>query len=106
MVARGLQYSSLPRAPRVSQDSVGSTLGFSLSYEGVTMIETEATVPVAEIIVLERIEAAAADYERLQSEVVGQVVSTGDRFGGFEIIEIVPPDEPALVVEATTLEIV
>jgi len=71
------------------------------------MIETDATVPVAEIIVLERIEAgAAAAYERLQTAVVGQIVSTGDRFGGFEIIEIVPPDEPALVVEETTLEIV
>ena len=106
-MARGLQYSCLPRAPRVSQDSVGSTLGFSLSCEGVTMIETDATVPVAEIIVLERIEAeTAADYGRLQSEVVGQIVSTGDRFGEFEIIEIVPPDEPALVVEGTTLEIV
>lgn len=71
------------------------------------MIETENTTPVAEIIVLERIdEGAAADYARLQTEVVGQVVSTGDRFSGFEIIEIVPPDEPALVVEATTLEIV
>jgi hypothetical protein len=33
-------------------------------------------------------------------------VSTGDHFAGFEIIEIVPPDEPALVEEATTLEIV
>ena len=81
-MARSLQYSCLPRAPRVSQDSVGSTLGFSLSREGVTMIETDTTVPVAEIIVLERIEAgAAADYERLQTAVVGQVVSTGPLFG-------------------------
>ena len=65
------------------------------------------TVPVAEIIVLERTdEGAATDYERLRAAVVGQVVSTGDRFEGYEIIEIVPPDEPAAVVEATTLEIV
>ncbi len=71
------------------------------------MTETDAPAPVAEIIVLERIDAdAAADYEQVRAEVVGQVVSTGDRFGGFEIIEIVPPDEPALVVEETTLEIV
>ena len=70
------------------------------------MVETENTAPIAEIIVLERVEADAADYEQVRTEVVGQVVSTGDRFGGFEIIEIVPPDEPALVVEATTLEIV
>ena len=62
--------------------------------------------PVADIIVLERVEAGATDHGRLRVEVVGQIVSTGDRFAGFEIIEIVPPDEPALVVEATTLEIV
>lgn len=65
------------------------------------------TPPVAEIIVLERIDGAEpADYERLRAALVDQVVSTGDRFAGFEIIEIVPPDEPALVVEETTLEIV
>lgn len=66
----------------------------------------DSDTPVADIIVLERMETGAADHERLRAEVVGQVVSTGDRFAGFEIIEIVPPDEPALVVEATTLEIV
>ena len=70
------------------------------------MVETDATTPVAEIIVLERVTADAADYEQVRAEVVGQVVSTGDRFAGFEIIEIVPPDEPALVVDETTLEIV
>ena len=65
------------------------------------------TAPVAEIIVLERVgEEQSADYERLRVAVMGQIVSTGDRFVGFEIIEIVPPDEPALIVEATTLEIV
>jgi hypothetical protein len=63
--------------------------------------------PVAEVIVLERTgEGAATDYERLRAAIVGRVVSTGDRFAGFEIIEIVPPDEPALVEAATTLEIV
>ena len=71
------------------------------------MLDGIGDAPVAEVIVLERIEAgAAADFERLQAEIVGRVVSTGDRFAGFEIIEIVPPDEPALVDVATTLEIV
>ena len=71
------------------------------------MIDGVGDAPVAEVIVLGRIEEdAEADFERLQAEIVGRVVSTGDRFAGFEIIEIVPPDEPALVEEATTLEIV
>ena len=71
------------------------------------MLDGVGEAPVAEVIVLERTEAGAgADYERLRAELVGRVVSTGDRFAGFEIIEIVPPDEPALVEEATTLEIV
>ncbi len=71
------------------------------------MLDGVEDAPVAEVIVLERIEGdAGADYQRLQAEIVGRVVSTGDRFGGFEIIEIVPPDEPALVEAATTLEIV
>lgn len=71
------------------------------------MLDAVDDAPVAEVIVLERIDAdAAAEFARLQAEIVGRVVSTGDRFAGFEIIEIVPPDEPALVEEATTLEIV
>ena len=71
------------------------------------MLDGVGDAPVAEVIVLERVEGdAEADYQRLQPEIVGRVVSTGDRFAGFEIIEIVPPDEPALVEEATTLEIV
>ena len=71
------------------------------------MLDAMDDAPVAEIVVLERIqEDAAADYGQLQAEIVGRVVSTGDRFAGFEIIEIVPPDEPALVEGATTLEIV
>ncbi len=64
-----------------------------------------ADTPVAEIIVLECV-GDTGDHARLRAAVVGQVVSTGDRFAGFEIIEIVPPDEPVLVVETTTLEIV
>lgn len=65
------------------------------------------TTPVAEIIVLECADGAEPeDHERLRAAITGQVVSTGDRFAGFEVIEIVPPDEPALVAEATTLEIV
>lgn len=71
------------------------------------MIDEESSAPIAEVIVLERTEAGdQSDYEQLRAAIVGQVVSTGDRFAGFEIIEIVPPDEPALVEEATTLEIV
>jgi hypothetical protein len=71
------------------------------------MLDGVGDAPVAEVIVLERIEGdAEADYQRLHAEIVGRVVSTGDHFAGFEIIEIVPPDEPALVEEATTLEIV
>jgi hypothetical protein len=71
------------------------------------MFDAEGDAPVAEVIVLERTGAGeAAEYEQLRAEIDGRVVSTGDRFGGFEIIEIVPPDEPALIVEATTLEIV
>lgn len=63
--------------------------------------------PVAEIIVLERVAGdAAGDHAGLRAAVVGRVVSTGDRFVGFEIIEIVPPDEPALVGEGTTIELV
>ena len=70
------------------------------------MHQPETEVPIAEIIVLVRVEHGAVRYEQLRAAVAGQVVSTGDRFAGFEVIEIVPPDEPALVAEATTLEIV
>ena len=71
------------------------------------MLDGVSDAPVAEVIVLERTEeGATADYAGLQAAIVGRVVSTGDRFAGFEIIEIVPPDEPALVETATTLEIV
>ena len=65
------------------------------------------TVPLAETIVLQRIaEDAANDHERLRVALVGQIVSTGDRYVGYEIIEIVPPDEPAAVDDTTTLELV
>jgi hypothetical protein len=79
------------------------------------MARDEDDVPTAEAIVLRRIgqmeglaQATAlteADYARLRSLVAGQVVSTGDEFEDFEVIEIVPPDEPALVGEETTVEI-
>ncbi len=46
----------------------------------------------------------AADYDRLRALILGRQVSTGDTFGIFEIIEIVPPDEPALVGDETTIE--
>ncbi len=75
----------------------------------------------AETIVLRRVEeegpatdadgdeaggtAGDALYARLRALIVGQIVSTGDRFAGHEIIEIVPPDEPALVTEDTILEV-
>ncbi|MDP9373731.1 MAG: hypothetical protein M3Q65_15020 [Chloroflexota bacterium] len=65
----------------------------------------------AETIVLQRVgerQGTAGDdgipNERLRTLIVGRVVSTGDRFAGYEIIEIVPPDEPALVTEDTVLE--
>jgi hypothetical protein len=45
-----------------------------------------------------------ADYDRLRAMIIGQTVSTGDSFGIFEIIEIVPPDEPALVGDETLVE--
>ena len=72
--------------------------------------------PEAEIIVLQRLPEVGGglaldtahldqrERERLRATIVGQTVSTGDRFAGFEIIEIVPPDEPALVTETTMLE--
>ena len=44
------------------------------------------------------------DYDRLRALVLGQTVSTGDEFEIFEIIEIVPPDEPALVGDETIVE--
>ena len=71
--------------------------------------------PTAEIIVMRRIgqmEGLAPDapptpeeYADLCARVVGQVISTGDPFGDFEIIEIVPPDEPALVDADTIVEV-
>jgi hypothetical protein len=70
------------------------------------MLNDDNDAPIADVIVLERAAADAADHAQLQAAIVGRVVSTGDHFAGFAIIEIVPPDEPALVVEATTLEIV
>ena len=75
----------------------------------------EDDVPTAEAIVLRRIgqmeglsqetPLTEADYARLCALVAGQVVSTGDEFEDFEVIEIVPPDEPALVGKETTIEI-
>lgn len=79
-----------------------------------TVIADGDILPTAEIIVLRRIgqmEGLAPDspptpeeYLDICASVVGQVVSTGDSFGDFEIIEIVPPDEPALVDADTTVE--
>jgi hypothetical protein len=79
-----------------------------------TVIADGETLPTAEIIVLRRIgqmEGFAPDapptpeeYLDICASVVGKVVSTGDPFGDFEIIEIVPPDEPALVDADTTVE--
>jgi hypothetical protein len=70
-----------------------------------------AGLPIAEEIVLRRIgqmEGVAApralteaDSLRLRALVVGRVVSTGDPVEDYEIIEIVPPDEPALVDDTT-----
>jgi hypothetical protein len=63
--------------------------------------------PRAEVLVLERIaEDALADIDSLRTMLAGRVVSTGDRVGGFEIVEIVPPDEPAVVDERIALEFV
>ena len=67
--------------------------------------------PPAETIVLQRTAAIAAAtdeeaYTLLRAAITGATVSTGDCFAGFEIIEIVPPDEPAHVATTTTLEIV
>ncbi len=71
-------------------------------------------VPTAEVVVLRRVgqmEGRAVaealgmgDYTGLRALVVGQIVSTGDEFASFEIIEIVPPDEPAYVSEDTIVE--
>lgn len=70
--------------------------------------------PTADEIVLRRIgqmEGRAdptpltdADYDRLRAMIIGQTVSTGDSFEIFEIIEIVPPDEPTFVGDETTVE--
>lgn len=60
--------------------------------------ETEGSTPL--------VEAREAEYARVRAAIVGKVVSTGDRFAGFEVIEIVPPDEPALVPEGCDLEFV
>ena len=63
--------------------------------------------PLAEVLVLERIaDDALADVDSLRAMLAGRVVSTGDRVGGFEIVEIVPPDEPAVVDDQIALEFV
>ena len=63
--------------------------------------------PVAEVLVLERVaDDALADVDGLRAMLAGRVVSTGDRVGGFEIVEIVPPDEPALVGDQVVLEFI
>ena len=63
--------------------------------------------PIAEVLVLERIaDAALADVDSRRAMLAGRVVSTGDRVGGFEIVEIVPPDEPAVVDDQIALEFV
>jgi hypothetical protein len=71
-------------------------------------------LPIADEIVLRRIgqmegradptPLTATDYDRLRALVIGRTVSTGDTFEIYEIIEIVPPDEPALVGDETTVE--
>lgn len=69
----------------------------------------ESEHPFAEVLVLQRTGDTgppAATAETLQRLLHGQVISTGDCFGGYEIIEIVPPDEPALVDRTVTLEFV
>ncbi len=60
--------------------------------------EAEASSPL--------VEPRRADYVRVRTLIVGQLVSTGDRFAGFEVIEIVPPDEPALVTDDSVIEFV
>ena len=72
-----------------------------------TAASTAGDHPIAEVLVLERVaEDALADVIGLRAMLAGRVVSTGDRVGGFEIVEIVPPDEPALVDERVALEFV
>lgn len=70
----------------------------------------------ASVVVLKRVAEAVAstplvepreaDYVQVRALIVGQLVSTGDRFADFEVIEIVPPDEPALVPDDCVLEFV
>ncbi len=63
--------------------------------------------PLAEVLVLERVaEDTLADVDSLRAMLAGSVVSTGDHVGGFEIVEIVPPDEPAVVDDRIALEFV
>lgn len=65
------------------------------------------SVPIAETIVLQRVaEDELGDHDELRAALIGQIVSTGDCYVGFEIIEIVPPDEPAAVDEATIFELI
>ena len=78
------------------------------------MTDYDADLPIAEEIVLRRIgqmegqadptPLVADDYDRLRALILGQTVSTGDEFEIFEIIEIVPPDEPAIVGDETIVE--
>ena len=42
--------------------------------------------------------------DRLRALVLGQAVSTGDEFEICRIVEIVPPDEPAIVGNETVVE--
>ena len=72
---------------------------------GTEQFQHDPEDPEAETVLLERV-AEEADAGRLRELMVGRVVSTGDRFAGFEIIEIVPPDEPALIHDDTTFEFV
>ena len=78
------------------------------------MTSNDHDLPIAEEIVLRRIgqmegqadltPLVADDYDRLRALVLAQTVSTGDEFEIFEIIEIVPPDEPAIVGDETIVE--
>lgn len=72
--------------------------------------------PEAETVLLERVARGVSSSElapptdavrgRVRASIIGQIVSTGDHFAGFEVVEIAPPDEPALVTERTVLEFV
>jgi hypothetical protein len=72
-----------------------------------TAASTAGDHPIAEVLVLERVaEDAQADVAGLRAMLAGRVISTGDRISSFEVVEIVPPDEPALVGDQIVLEFI